>query len=111
MTETNFKVGDKVRVEFEGVISPLTAFDGVGYTIEQSLSLRTYVKVENLTLIEPAKPALEVNQVWISACRFERKVLAFTESEVAFLNLYTKKMHVINKDQFINEFSNILKET
>lgn len=55
-TVRDFKVGDKVKVEFEGVVTKDFGFqfdvkaNGVSYPVHK----------ENLTLLESAKPKLEV---------------------------------------------------
>jgi hypothetical protein len=60
----SFEVGDKVKVEFEGVVMQMTDKKSYQKIYDKAQDHHFYIENEHLTLIEPAKPELEVGQCW-----------------------------------------------
>lgn len=103
---TDFKEGDKVKVEFEGVVDfvqgPYTniIFKDTVYNGDGTLILERFsAPHEFLTLLEPAKPELAVGQVY----RFllcEIKIAEIGEIVVGAENLTTGKNIALLKSDF-----------
>jgi hypothetical protein len=98
----DFKVGDKVKVEFEGVVDDIKN----GHA---EINKRFY-PCKNLTLLEPAKPNLEVGQVWKETHNdwLRRKILMITETTVFYSCDEYRIDYSCEIEQFIKDYAHKL---
>ena len=80
---TDFKVGDKVKVEFECEICIDKAYDINFYRVEDKYGARYDFPSHHITLIERAKPELKVGQIW-SDGRHEYIIIGFYNDYVVY---------------------------
>ena len=93
---TDFKVGDRVKVEFEGVVQK---WKEDGFVSSFVCVNGTLLQPENLTLLERAKPELEVGQVYkFHLCKL--KIIEIGEMVVGAKNLTTDKNIALLKSFF-----------
>ena len=110
---TDFKVGDRVKVEFEGVVvekredNPLMQYLNFQCVEDQYGNKHTFT-IAHLALIERAKPKLEVGQVWKCEKRRGRKILAFHDYEVAYSLEGCTGIHVQDEESFIEDLAHEL---
>jgi len=78
---TDFKPGDRVRVEFEGEIYEKA--DRYFFMVEDKYGNRYDFPSHHITLIERAKPELKVGQIW-SDGRHEYIIIGFYNDYVVY---------------------------
>ena len=112
----SFEVGDKVRVEFEGVVDNDSDLAGrievdiPNDILNISRSFMPYFNPKNLTLIEPAKPGLEVEQVWRSNGGYDRTIRIIESGRVCYWNHKIKNFNDCSIEIFLEDYAHKLLE-
>lgn len=102
-TVREFKVGDKVKIEFEGVVKKISEhpIDGKIPYVVNFWHGEMKCLLEHLTLIEPAKPELAVGQVWESRDGLKYTVRIIENGRVCFWSHGNKWFNDAEVNDFI----------
>ena len=93
---TDFREGDRVKVEFEGVVGELFNPNDIDFHGWVGVN-RQPIQPRHITLIERAKPKLKIGQVWESKQGIRREITNKRGNKLAY---WVDVTFVNSKDEY-----------
>ena len=106
-TKTEFKVGDKVKVEYE---SSIIGKNEHGFYLDFPYA-NLFIQAKHLTLIEPAKPKLEVGQKWECEEDVRREIVCIRNGKMSYWSQGEEEFYDCDIEYFMEHYAHKLLET